>query len=150
MAARSPKLFAGARLRSLRERSGLSQVAVARSIALSPSYLNQIEHDQRPLPDRVMHRLCALFDVGSSHFGDGEVLRQAHDLREATADPMFGSSAVTPEEVHAAVQAAPEVARRFLALYRAYLAQAEELQASSAIHRGRAGCRRRGDAVSAV
>ena len=142
MPARSPKLFAGRRLRSLRERSGLSQVAVARSVNLPPSYLNQIEHDQRPLPDRVMHRLCALFEVGASHFGDGEVLRQAHDLREATADPILGSAAVLPGEAHAAVQASPEVARRFLVLYRAFLAQAEELQAlreSSVAARSMAG-----------
>ncbi|MBV9655211.1 MAG: DUF2083 domain-containing protein [Acetobacteraceae bacterium] len=129
MAARSPKLFAGTRLRLLREKSGLSQAALARSVGLSPSYLNQIEHDERPLPGRVMHRLCALFAVGPGHFGDAEMLRGAHDLREVTADPMFGGTAVAAEEVHAAVQAAPEVARRFLSLYRAYRAQAEELAA---------------------
>ena len=43
------KTFMGVRLRSLRAERGLSQVALANALELSPSYLNQLEQNQRPL-----------------------------------------------------------------------------------------------------
>jgi XRE family transcriptional regulator, fatty acid utilization regulator len=122
---RSPKLFAGGRLRRLREQNRMSQVAVAREAGVSPSYLNQIERDQRPLPDALLRTLCTLFGVEISYFGNREDLRQAQDLREALADPLFGDVAVPLDEIQSAVQGAPEIAQRFLKLYRAYLAQRE-------------------------
>lgn len=121
------KVFAGSRLRRLREQSRMSQAAVARSVGVSPSYFNQIERDQRPLPDALLRRLCELFQVGIGALGDSEDLRRAQDLREALADPLYGDAPVQLAEVQAAVQAAPEVTRRFLALYRAYLAQGEQV-----------------------
>ena len=51
------KTYAGARLRRLREERGLSQAELARRLAISPSYLNQIEHDSRPLTVPVLLRL---------------------------------------------------------------------------------------------
>ena len=127
---RAPKLFAGTRLRRLREQKRMSQAEVARRTGISPSYLNQIERDQRPLPGALLRELCSLFEVGLGYFGDSEDLRQAQDLREALADPLFGDAAVQLAEVQSAVQSAPEIARRFLDLYRAYRAQGELLQTS--------------------
>ena len=43
------KTFAGARLRHLRENRSMSQADLARVLEISPSYLNQIEHNSRPL-----------------------------------------------------------------------------------------------------
>ena len=43
------KTFMGVRLRRLREERGMTQAALARTLAVSPSYLNQIERNQRPL-----------------------------------------------------------------------------------------------------
>ena len=123
------KLFAGERVRRLREGAGLNQAAIARALNLSPSYLNQIEHNQRPLPRPVMRRLCERFGVGIGYFADDEETRQVHDLREATADPLFGGAPVELSEVQAAVRAAPSVGSRFLALYRAWLALDEEHRA---------------------
>ena len=44
-----PSCSMGARLRRLREERGLTQAALAQALQLSPSDLNQLEHDQRPL-----------------------------------------------------------------------------------------------------
>ncbi len=126
--ARKPKLFAGLRLRRLRETGGLSQAALANAIGVSPSYLNQIEQDQRPLPARVLQRVCEHFLIGVDHFGEGEDLRRIQDLREALADPLFGGSLIDLAEIKATVQATPELASRFLRLHRAYHAQGEQLQ----------------------
>jgi len=123
------KLFAGERVRRLREGAGLSQAAVARALRLSPSYLNQIERNQRPLPRPLLRQLCERFAVGIGYFADDEELRQVHDLREATADPLFGGAPVDLAEVQAAVRAAPAVGSRFLALYRAWLSLDEEHRA---------------------
>ena len=43
------KTFVGARLRQLRTERKMSQVALAGRLEISASYLNQIEHDVRPL-----------------------------------------------------------------------------------------------------
>ena len=49
MRAPARKMFMGARLRRLREDRGLTQAALASALGLSPSYLNQLENNQRPL-----------------------------------------------------------------------------------------------------
>ncbi len=125
----APKLYAGERLRRLRTQRRISQAALARSIGLSPSYLSQIECDQRPLPRPVLHRVAEHLGVPASAFEDGEALRLVHDLREAAADPIFGGGTVDLAEAYAATRAAPLVAERFLALYRAFRAQGERATA---------------------
>ncbi len=124
----APRLFVGERVRRLREQHRISQAALARSVDLSPSYLSQIECDQRPLPRRIMHRLAEHLGVSVSAFEDSETLRLVHDLREATADPVFGKGLVSLAEAEASIQAAPEVAERFLALYRAFRARSEQAE----------------------
>ena len=51
------KTYAGARLRRLREERRMSQAELARVLGISPSYLNQMEHDSRPLTVPVLLRL---------------------------------------------------------------------------------------------
>jgi predicted transcriptional regulator/transcriptional regulator with XRE-family HTH domain len=106
----------------------VSQVAAARAVGLSASYLNQIERDQRPLPREALRRLAEYFNVQIAVFDDSEEMRDASDLREVLADPMF-SGITTLAESHAAVRSAPKVARGFLALYRAYQGLREEHRA---------------------
>ncbi|MFE3360868.1 helix-turn-helix domain-containing protein, partial [Streptomyces californicus] len=48
------KTYVGARLRQLRTERGLSQVTLAQKLEISASYLNQIEHDVRPLTVPVL------------------------------------------------------------------------------------------------
>ena len=52
------KTFVGARLRRLREEQGLTQVALARALDLSTSYVNQLENDQRPVTVPVLLALA--------------------------------------------------------------------------------------------
>ena len=49
MATAQKKIFAGARVRRLRRELGLTQMAMAEDLGISPSYLNLIERNQRPL-----------------------------------------------------------------------------------------------------
>ena len=55
-------LLAGPSLRRLRKREGLTQAAMAASLGISPSYLNLIERNQRPLSARVLVQVIERFD----------------------------------------------------------------------------------------
>ena len=130
MVRRDAKIFAGDRLRRLREGRGMAQGALARALTVSPSYLSQIEADLRPIPpDLRRSRIAPLFGVSESYFADDDDERLVASLREATGDPLFAHATVTAEEARAVVRAAPDVANRFLTLYRAYLERDEQLQA---------------------
>jgi len=122
------KIFSGNQVRRLREQSGLTQAALARDLLLSPSYLNQIERDQRPLPKPLMHRLSLRFGVTLDYFSDTEVLRQAQAVREALADPLFGGQPLDAAEAQRLADGTPETTRRLLLLYRAFRNQQEQLQ----------------------
>ena len=63
------KLFVGPRVRRLREQSGWSQGALAQRLALSLSYVSQIENNQRPVTASVLLKLAEVFggDVSQLH-----------------------------------------------------------------------------------
>ncbi len=48
------KIFAGPRIRRIRNTLGLTQTAMAEELAISPSYLNLIERNQRPLTVQLL------------------------------------------------------------------------------------------------
>ncbi|MEU6821081.1 short-chain fatty acyl-CoA regulator family protein [Streptomyces atriruber] len=77
------KTYAGARLRRLREERRMSQAELARTLAISPSYLNQMEHDSRPLTVPVLLRLTETFGVDPGFFSERDATRLVADLREA-------------------------------------------------------------------
>ncbi|MFJ9818409.1 short-chain fatty acyl-CoA regulator family protein [Streptomyces sp. NPDC101151] len=79
------KTYAGARLRRLREERRMSQAQLARVLAISPSYLNQMEHDSRPLTVPVLLRLTEAFGVDAGFFSERDTSRLVADLREALA-----------------------------------------------------------------
>src|SRR5215471_16105018 len=89
----------GRRVRRLREELGLSQVAMARRLGLSASYLNLIEHDQRPLTAKLARRLSEELQVGVIAFSESESDRLANDVVEVLADPLFGGRAISQTEI---------------------------------------------------
>ena len=80
------KLFLGAKLRKLREARGWTLEACAERLGLSPSYLSQIETNQRPATARVLIALTRAFHVDASLFDLEGDARLIADLREATTD----------------------------------------------------------------
>ncbi len=119
-------MFAGERLRRAREKAGLKQAALAQRLTISPSYLNQIEADQRPLTAPLLERLCTILKVPKTYFADSEDARREAQLREDLADPLFRSIRNVQGEVGALVRAAPAMAEAFMTLYRAYTTQGEQ------------------------
>jgi predicted transcriptional regulator/transcriptional regulator with XRE-family HTH domain len=110
----------GAKVRTLRRREGLSQVQLAERLAISPSYLNLIENNRRPLPANLLIKLAKLFSVDVHSFATDEDSRLVADLTEAFADPLFEDEDLTSVDVREVAAASPAAARAVLSLYRAY------------------------------
>lgn len=121
----SPKL--GSRVRSLRRREGLSQAQLAERLEISPSYLNLIENDRRPMPATVLLRLVQLFGIDLSSFGKEEEERLGADLFEVFSDPLFESHDIPANEVRDLANGSPSTARAILHMFRAYKSARENL-----------------------
>ncbi|MCK1564282.1 DUF2083 domain-containing protein, partial [Bradyrhizobium sp. 173] len=119
------KVFAGDRLRRLREQRSTTQAELADALGISAGYLSQMEGDQRPITRKLLMRLSRLLGIEPNYFAADDDLRLASELRESASDPLFGS-AISGDEASAAVRVAPDIAQRFLHLYRGYLALEEE------------------------
>ncbi len=107
----------GLRLQRLRQRHGLTQAELARRLELSPSYLNQIERNQRPLTLAIQQRL-------KSALGDLDGLLDLDDPA-ALVEPLDASlrslgHTLLPAELRALTGNLPQVAQALLDLHRAH------------------------------
>lgn len=105
----------GVKLRRLRAERGLSQTALAQALGLSPSYLDQLEQNQRPLTVAVLLRLQRALDVDVQAFSKDEEARLVAGLREALADAL--EPVALPELQEVAAQM-PALGRAVVALHR--------------------------------
>ena len=87
----APKLYAGAKLREIRTRLGLTQADYASRLGVSLPYLNQMENNHRPVSARVVLALAQDFGIDVTELASGTPERMVADLREALADPVFGA-----------------------------------------------------------
>ena len=113
------KTFVGSRVRQLRSERGFSQAALAQMLEISPSYLNQIEHDARPLTVAVLLRITEVFGVDATFFASQDDTRLVAELREVTMDRDLDLD-VDMAEVAEVVSAHPAVARALVNLHRRY------------------------------
>ncbi len=120
MSERKRKLFMGSKIRRLREQYPLSQADLAARLGLSPSYLNQIENDQRPLTVQVLLKLGGVFDIDLTHFSEEEDDRLIAEMKGCFEDPMFENERIPLTELREIVTRSPAMARHFLSLYQSY------------------------------
>lgn len=118
------KTFAGARLRRLREEQGLTQVALARVLGLSTSYVNQLENDQRPITVPVLLTLTERFDLPTHYFAPESDARLVSDLREVLAD-----GPATAAQVEELVARMPGIGQTLVNLHRRLHDTTAELEA---------------------
>ena len=121
------KLYAGAKLRELRMRLGLTQKAFAAKLGISLPYLNQMEHNHRPVSTAVVLALASEFGFDVTELAAGDAERMVSDMREALADPIFAETAPPLADLRLAASNAPALARAFLELHRAYRQTHERL-----------------------
>ncbi len=106
----------GVRLQRLREERGISQVALAKALGISPSYLNQIEHNQRPLTVPILLRINAEFGIDVQLFSDDQEAGLIADVRDVLADA--GGETVSVAELRSLASNMPAVARAIVELHR--------------------------------
>ena len=120
------KLFVGPRVRRLREQHGLSQTALAERLALSLSYVSQIEGNQRPVTAAVLLRLAETFGGDMSQFSDDTDKRLLGELDCALQDRTLRATAVPAPQLARMVEQAPELVEAFLLLYQRHHRLQEE------------------------
>ncbi|QIS08734.1 short-chain fatty acyl-CoA regulator family protein [Nocardia arthritidis] len=125
------KMYAGGRLRALREQRGLSQSALAKTLGISVSYVNQLEHDQRPLTVQVLLRLNAGFDLDMGFFAADTDARLIADLHDVFAEEPDGAD-ITTAEIDDLVARVPAAGRILVGLHRRLRGATEQLERVSA------------------
>ena len=113
------KLFLGARLKRLRREIGLTQARMAQDLNVSPSYLNHLERNQRPLTAQILLRLAETYDIDIRTLSGG-VGTPARDLGEVLIDPIFRDLAIPRHEIAEVAENAPGVSDAIVRLYRAF------------------------------
>jgi predicted transcriptional regulator/DNA-binding XRE family transcriptional regulator len=121
----------GQRLRRLRQERGLTQAQMAGKLGISASYLNLIEHDERPATVPLLLKLAQLFDLDLNVLSDDSEQRLAAALNEVFADAGLKGTGIDGAEIDRLVSAAPKAARAMADLYRALKAAREDAQALS-------------------
>lgn len=113
------KARVGVRLRRFREERGLTQAALAQALGISPSYVNQMESNQRPITVPVLLKLGAVFEVDVQQFSTDDADRLVAQLRDVLADSPLGET-ISTAEIRELSGAMPEVGRYLVELHRRY------------------------------
>lgn len=121
----------GSKIRALRRRHGLRQVDLAGKLAISPSYLNLIEHDQRALTAPLLLKLAELYPVDLKSFAPDDHARVISDLHEVFGDGLFEAHDVTTTDLRETASN-ETVSRAIVKLYHAYRDALESVQAVAA------------------
>ena len=123
MAETDRKMFLGGRLKRLRRELGHTQTRMATDLGVSPSYLNHLERNQRPMTAQVLLRLAQAYDLDLRAFsGDADKGSEA-DLQEVFADAMFRDLPIPRHEVTDLIENAPGASEAIVRLYRAFMDQ---------------------------
>lgn len=109
--------MAGPAIRRLRRREGLTQAAMAARLAISTSYLNLLERNQRPLSARLVVQLAEAFDFDPRSLRQDEAIGGVDGLRRRLADERFADLAIDRDEIAEWLAAAPQAALAFARLY---------------------------------
>lgn len=131
------KAKVGVRLRRFREERQLTQAALAGALGISPSYINQMESNQRPITVPVLLKLAEVFDVDVRQFSSDEADRLVAQLRDLLAEAPAGES-ISLAETRELATTLPAVAQHLIALHQQHR-HAVELNQSIAAHLDRDG-----------
>ncbi len=123
------KAWLGNKVRRLRRDRGLAQVEMAKRLGISPSYLNLIEHNQRPLTLPLLLKLGQEFNVDLRSFSDNEDARLMAELSELLGEPLFREHALGREDLKQIVATSPAACHAMLALFRGYRRAREDVRA---------------------
>src|SRR6201995_2982162 len=84
------KLFVGPRFRRIRQQLGLSQTQIAEGLGISPSYINLIERNQRPVTAQILLRRAEAYALYWRALATAAEYRCFADMNEIFSDPVLG------------------------------------------------------------
>jgi hypothetical protein len=113
------KAKVGVRLRRFREERGLTQAALAQALGISPSYVNQIESNQRPITAPVLLKLAAVFEVDFHQFSTDDADRLTGELRDVLIDSEIGEK-ISNAEMRELAENMPAIARHVVEIHSRY------------------------------
>ena len=81
------------RIKKVRQTLGLTQGKFAERIALSTSYLSEIEQGKNPVNDRIIRLIGMEYKVSEHwlHTGEGSMYNNEEEIAEAKANNLFKS-----------------------------------------------------------
>ncbi len=123
------KAMLGHKVRRYRQEQNLSQTEMAEMLEISPSYLNLIEHNQRPVTVPLLFRLGQVFPIDLREFAQDDAAALAAGLREVLSDPMFEGQKVREQEIREVAEVSPAATQAVMNLYKAYAEMREDTQA---------------------
>lgn len=126
------KIFAGPRVRRVRNGLGLTQTAMAEGLGISPSYLNLIERNQRPLTVQLLLKLASVYKIDLQEL-QGEGGTSFDMLKSVFADPLLAGELPGDQELVEMAEAAPNATAGVVKLYRAYREQNARLSDLAAL-----------------
>lgn len=121
-------LLAGPSLRRLRKKEGLTQAAMAAALGISPSYLNLIERNQRPLSARVLVNVIEQFSFDPRTIREDEAIGGVDGMARRFSDKRFADLGIDREEIQEFLAAAPQAAAAFARLYDKALPESERAE----------------------
>lgn len=104
-------------MRRLRKRERLTQTAMAQKLDISPSYLNLIERNQRPLSARVMMKVVDTFDFDPRNLREDKSIGGIEGLVRRLAHDRFERFDIDREEMVEFLSSAPNIAAAFADLF---------------------------------
>jgi transcriptional regulator with XRE-family HTH domain len=114
------KLFVGPRFRRIRQQLGLSQTQIAEGLGISPSYINLIERNQRPVTAQILLRLAETYDLDLRDLASADEDRFFAELNEIFSDPLFRQIDLPKQELRDLAELCPGVTHSLQRLYAAY------------------------------
>lgn len=114
------KLFVGPRFRRMRQQLGLSQTQIAEGLGISPSYINLIERNQRPVTAQILLRLAETYDLDLRDLATADEDRFFAELNEIFSDPLFRQIDLPKQELRDLAELCPGVTHALQRLYAAY------------------------------
>ena len=113
------KLFIGPRFRRLRRQLALSQTQMAEELGISPSYVNLIERNQRPVTAQILVKMAEAYDIDLRDLAGADQDRSFVELNEIFSDALFRGSDVPKQELRDFAELCPDTAAAVQRLYQA-------------------------------
>ena len=118
----------GTRIRRNRIAAGLSQVALAKAVGISASYLNLIESNKRAIGGRLLLRLGERLGIDMAYLSDESEFLAITTINELMADPVMQGIKIEQNDIREVAGRFPEFATALTRFYRAYADAAANIE----------------------